>query len=210
MNTNGGIATAQWRGNGGTNGGATAEWVRVADLYGRVAARDRTVREWVKENVPETHKEQRSSPGGGKPEWFIHPAAAERLQAAFPMAEPNGSNGGTPAIATAEPTAEAMAEGWQAALDEARARIGLIEAERDRLRSERDAAVQRAERAERQAEETERGRHAAQERLEALRGAWWRWYALAQALSLWARVRRRLPDPPAELVADRLLAKPAH
>ena len=88
--------------------------------------------------------------------------------------------------------------GWREAL-------ALATAESDRLRSQLEAERVERQAAVRRAEEAERGHGAAVARLEALRAAWWRWYALATSRGLWSRLRGRLPEPPAELVADRLL-----
>ncbi|GMV98167.1 MAG: hypothetical protein AMXMBFR83_25190 [Phycisphaerae bacterium] len=85
--------------------------------------------------------------------------------------------------------------GWREAL-------ALATAEADRLRSQLEAERVARQEAVRRAEEAERGYGAAVARLDALRAAWWRWYALARRP--WWRLRR-LPDPPPELAADRLL-----
>lgn len=100
--------------------------------------------------------------------------------------------------ANRQPPAEGDAAGWKAALARA-------DAEADRLRSQLEVANAARQEALRRAEAAEVARHTAVEQREALRAAWWRWYALATARGLWARLRGRLPDPPAEMTADRLL-----
>jgi hypothetical protein len=98
--------------------------------------------------------------------------------------------------------------GWREALLRADEATRRETARADSLRSERDVALVREQAALRRAEEAERGMGAANTRLEALRAAWWHWRVLLDALGPVARLRRRWPDAPAELVADRLLARP--
>jgi len=97
-----------------------------------------------------------------------------------------------------QPPADGDAAGWREALARA-------DAEADRLRSQLEAERVARQEALRHAAEAERARHTAAEQLEALRGAWWRWYALATARGVWARLRGRLPEPPAEMTADKRL-----
>lgn len=85
--------------------------------------------------------------------------------------------------------------------------VAELRADNDRLRSQLDAANVKREEALRRAEEAERGRASAEARQEAVRAAAWRWCALASSRGLWARLRGRMPEPPAELAAsDRLLS----
>jgi len=100
--------------------------------------------------------------------------------------------------AAARPTPPDAETGWREA-------VALATAEADRLRSQLEVANAARQEALRRAEAAEVARHTALEQREALRAAWWRWYALATARGLWARLRGRLPDPPAEMTADRLL-----
>lgn len=185
-------------------------WSRVSDLADELGRSGRWVRQWVGDNLPETLYDRFPRPAGGAPELWAAPDAVAQLRDRFA----NGTNGGSPPAAT-EPTAEATAEptevredGWRAAADAERRRADAAEARLDALRLElgtvREALVQ----AERRAEEADRGRHAAELRLEALRGDVWSWVALVRGLAWWRRLRH-LPDPPPSLVAhERLLAKP--
>lgn len=103
--------------------------------------------------------------------------------------------------------AAVAAERARADAAEGLARQRLVEA--DGLRSELGTLKVTVERLQLRADEAERGRHAAENRLEALRGDVWEWVAQVRGLGWWRRLRR-LPDPPTGLVAHgRLLAKPA-
>lgn len=93
---------------------------------------------------------------------------------------------------------EPAAAGW-------RELVAEVRSESDRLRAELAVTRERLDQLERRAGEAERGRLEAAARVEALRAAWWRWYALAQARPWW---RRRLPDAPAELTAGPALPPP--
>jgi hypothetical protein len=130
-----------------------------------------------------------------------HPAGAATESGATCRDTRQASQARQPSQAPANPPADS-ADGWREALAQAQAVA-------DTLRSERDVALVREQAALRRAEEAERGMGAANTRLEALRAAWWHWRVLLDALGPVARLRRRWPDAPAELTAERLLAAPA-
>lgn len=97
---------------------------------------------------------------------------------------------------------------WQEALVESRARVAELTIERDRLRSELERERVAHQDALRRAEEAERGRHVAREQCEVLRAAWWRWRTQLDGLGLVNRFRRLWPELPAEVTAERMLARP--
>lgn len=119
-------------------------------------------------------------------------------------------------------------DGWQQALKEARRRTAAAEAERDRVaaelrlerdrlaaelhderarsRSQLDTARAEADRLRREVIEAERAATAAEQRLSEVRLAAWRWLAVLRARPWWRR--GRLPEPPPELLAERLLPSP--
>ena len=107
----------------------------------------------------------------------------------------------------AEPTPHEAA-GWSEALAESRARAALAEARADTLTAELAVARVEAQDARRRAEEAERALAATNDRLGALRAAWWRWQAQLATLGPVARWRRRWPVVPGEFEAEPLLAKP--
>ena len=99
-------------------------------------------------------------------------------------------------------------EGWREALAQAGAATRRAEGRADTAEARLAAALVEGEGLRKRAEEAERGMGAAQTRLEALRAVWWHWRVMLDALGPVARLWRRWPDAPAELVADRLLAGP--
>lgn len=216
---NGRPSGEQQAGNGPSTG-----WVRVAELYAGLTVDPKTIRTWIRDNVPPEGQERRTGVSGGRPELWLKKEFVPPLRATYSAdgqeasngratGEQRGANGkasGDQRAGNGRPTGEEQAEadGWKAALEQAKERVGELTTERDRLRAQLDSTRVEVENATRRAEEAERGRYQAETRLEALRATWWRWYALVQQMGSWARLRRRLPDPPAELTADRLLAPP--
>jgi len=106
-----------------------------------------------------------------------------------------------------EPTPQEAA-GWSEALAESRARAAAAEARADTLAAELAVARVEAQEARRRAEEAERALAATNERVGAMRGAWWRWQAQLGTLGPVARWRRRWPVAPGEFEAEPLLAAP--
>ena len=212
MNTNGQASAVNGRLPDEASAGigqASGAWVRLAELYPTLDADPRTVRRWVSRNVPADGQERRPGPDGGCAEVYLRPDYLAPLRAAYGNGQSIGGhrvvNGQTPD----KPPAgigdhRADDPGWSVALAEAHARLADVVAERDRLRSQLDTANVALQDALRRGEEEGRARSAAEQRLASLRAAWWRWYALARRP--WWRLRR-LPEPPAELCADRLLER---
>lgn len=99
-----------------------------------------------------------------------------------------------------EPTPH-EAEGWRVAL-------ANMAAERDTLHAELAVARVDAQDARREAAETMRALAATNERIGAMRAAWWRWRQQLETLGPVARWRRRWPAEPGEFEAGPLLAKP--
>lgn len=93
------------------------------------------------------------------------------------------------------------ADGWRELVSQLRADLDTAKSQLSTERVARDVALRRVE-------EAERGRYGAEARLESLRAAWWQWRTLLDVLGPLARLRRRWPEPPAELLAERLLGKP--
>lgn len=93
------------------------------------------------------------------------------------------------------------AEGWRVAL-------ANMAAERDTLRAELAVARVDAQEARREAAEAMRALAATNERIGAMRAAWWRWRQQLETLGPVARWRRRWPVAPGEFERGPLLAKP--
>jgi len=106
-----------------------------------------------------------------------------------------------------EPTPQEAA-GWSEALAESRARAAAADTRADTLAAELAVARVDAQEARRRAEEAERALAATNERIGAMRAAWWRWQAQLGTLGPLARWRRRWPTAPGEFEAEPLLAAP--
>lgn len=107
-----------------------------------------------------------------------------------------------------QPAPDGLAElraAYDTALSAERARVGDLQRECDRLRSQLETERAARETTARSAEEAERGRYHAEARLEGLRAAWWRWLTELDRLGRWRRWCRKWPEPPAELRSERLL-----
>lgn len=197
--------------------GQAADWLRVAELYAQLGVDPRTVRRWITRNVPSEAQERRENPDGGSAELYLRADYLGPLQAAYSTGQApdahrtlTGQAAGEQRTGTGQaPGAEA--EGWRELATQLRGELNRSQAEIDRLRSELATERVAHQEALRRAEGAELARTSTEARLEALKASWWRWYALAQqhvGTARWFRPVRDLPEPPAELVADRLLAKP--
>ncbi len=186
-----------------------AGWCRVSDLCNQIGVSSRTGSRWaVRINDPSlATKRPRSS--GGSPEWWVSPEGEQAFRAAVITPDDISPDSSSTSPGTDDTSAvsadDAMAEAVRVAIEEARARASRAEGECDRLRRDLQLCREQLATAQRQAEEAERARHSAVEQLERIRAAWWRWHSQAISVGFWARLRGQLPEPPPELVSDRLL-----
>jgi len=128
------------------------------------------------------------------------------------------ANRATPGAPTEPPGAKRQPPtdtGWSEAVAEARARADAAEgvarraeAAADTLRAELAVARVDAQDARREAGEAMRALAATNERVGAMRAAWWRWRQQLETLGPVARWRRRWPVAPGEFEAEPLLAAP--
>lgn len=190
-------------------------WCRVADLYPQLAADPRTVRRWIARNVPNDAQERREGGDGGAAEVYLRADYLAPLRAVYSTGQAPGDHRATTGPASDSDrtgtgqtpgAAGDQADGWREALAAERGRTAAAVAEADHLRSELERERVARQAAARHAEEAERGRHVAETRGEALRAAWWQWYALLTSRAFW-RVRR-LPTVPPELTAGPALPPP--
>lgn len=183
-----------------------AHWVRAGALAGALNVNPRRLREYVRRAFDESDGIGTFDRPTGGVELWLSAAVAEAVRRHYGATAPAHAPADAPADTSPDAPAHAddSADAW-------RELVAELRVDRDRLRSELATERVALQEALRRAEGAELARHAAETRVEALKAAWWRWLALARqhvGAARWFRPVRDLPEPPAELVADRLLAKP--
>lgn len=195
--------------------GAPEGWVRVNDLARQMGRGGRVVRGLAQAKLPAEALARVARREGGEAALWVSPAGAAWLQRWYA-----GEDRGSPEVTgesapddtgalrsqpagAPEATGEdrGSPDGWRELAAELRAEL-------DRERSAHQVARVGLQEALRGQAEAERGRMVAETRLEALRAALWQWWVSLERVGWWGRMRRRWPEPPAELGSERRLPPP--